>query len=61
MSPKRSVDFKDSHRLLEQERHVRLECGHDVREVAVLTYPDGKRAYTCPQGCGIKRETRLLQ
>jgi hypothetical protein len=46
--------------LVEEEKHVRLACGHEARGVSVITFPDHRRGYRCPEGCGIKRATRIL-
>lgn len=53
--PNRNTDFRDSRHVLEEEKTVKLLCGHRTRGVSIVTYPNGRKAYQCPEGCGIQK------
>lgn len=53
-----TLDLGDRYTLVEEEKAVDLLCGHSTRSVSVVTYANGRKAYYCPEGCGIQKAKR---
>jgi len=40
----------------EEAATVRLLCGHEVTGFPLAVYPNGRRLFACPEGCGLRKE-----
>ena len=41
--------------LVEGPPSVKLKCGHETTAHPVAIYPDRRKLFTCPEGCGLQK------